>query len=761
MKLFPRENDPFTYTGELKQMNYSKNDNTMKTMNNSTVTNYNEFTEFYQENIGTDSSFNFEDTEKFLSALCGNDLFTDFEEYKFLFQTFDDNEKRKDESLTRQLYGAFDECKNELVKLNNKDAGIFVTINQTAGNTRKTEDITYVRALYADCDKNGLPEHCHLEPSVIVNTSNVNGIQKGHIYWLLEDNEKLNQFKSSQQSIISHYESDKKVHDLPRVMRLPGFFHRKGEPQLVKLAYCNPSVRYRNQNEVIDLIPAKVYAQESEKTIPSILQKQIDKVSKATEGSRNNTLNEASFIAGGAIREGVIDEDDAFESLFDAASETGLPEKEISTTIKKSIKAGKDKSTYKSSVKNEGGKMEALVDIVTKEADLGNLQWDVYKETFIYNSENVTPNTLRIPLGIENGIDIRTEDLRDVLDFIVVNNTNYHYNAVTSYCDSIIEQYGMKVTGYIEQFCEILGLREPIERVYVLRFLIASVARAYDPGCYLDNVILFYGEQGLGKSKFFEDLYGKDYYATLPNETGDNDIVAACKSVWCGEIGEWERFSSKKSQAEIKTFITKPKDVMRKYYTQSSINILRRFVLFGTTNHKDILKDTTGNRRYWVCEITKELDRDWVAKNRDFIWAEAIAAYRNKEKWWLNKTEELAQKYHNENYTEESLPESQLVLWINNLRVGQGGTQWNDTLATEGFHLIDAITAIFGDKVDVEKSKLKITSALKKLKFYNKRVRVGGTQQMLWFHNNIETITGKKPPKTLTPTDMKVTFLEG
>lgn len=65
MKLFPRENDPFTYTGELKQMNYSKNDNTMKTMNNSTVTNYNEFTEFYQENIGTDSSFNFEDTEKF------------------------------------------------------------------------------------------------------------------------------------------------------------------------------------------------------------------------------------------------------------------------------------------------------------------------------------------------------------------------------------------------------------------------------------------------------------------------------------------------------------------------------------------------------------------------------------------------------------------------------------------------------------------------------------------------------------------------
>lgn len=723
------------------------------TMNNQTITNYNESLDFFQEDIGTDSSFNFDDAEKFLSALCGDDLFTDFEECKFLFQTFDDKEKRKDGSLTRQFYGTFDEYKDKLVRFNNRDAGIFVTVNQTAGNKREAKDITSIRALYADCDKKGLPEDYHLEPSMIVNTSNINGIQKGHIYWLLENNEELDKFKSNQELIINYYDSDKKVHDLSRVMRLPGFFHRKGEPQLVTLAYCNPSTRYRNQNEVTDEIT-------SIKAIPLVLQRQIDKVNTATEGNRNNTLNEASFLAGGMVREGVIDEDDAFDSLFDAASETGLPEKEISTTIKKSIKAGKDKSTYKPSIKNKGGKMKELVELIRTETELSNLQWNVYKDSPIFKGEDVEISDIRVILSEEHDLDIRTEDLRDVLRHVVAKNEGCHHNTVTSYCESIIQKYGTEVTGYIDQFCDVLGLLEPIERVYLRKFLIASVGRAFKPGCYFDNVLIFYGKQNIGKTKTFEALYGTDNYTTLQNETNDRDILAVCRRNWCSEIGEWERFSSKRMQSEIKTFITKSRDEMRLLFTDNAKSIPRRFVLFGTTNQKDILKDITGNRRYWVCEITKKIDRKWVAENRDFIWSEAVAAYLSGEQWILSETQEIAQENHNDNYSEENLGESLLLQWINNSHIGVGGTQWNDKLAIDGFHLTTAITSVFGDKADIDKSKSKITPVLKKLGFRNKRVRVKGTQPMLWFHDHIESLTGRKPPTMLTPTDMKVTFLE-
>ncbi|MBD2522113.1 VapE domain-containing protein [Nostoc sp. FACHB-133] len=766
MQKFSRENNPFAYTGELKQINYPKNDNTMKTMNNPTITNYNEFTEFYQEDIGIDSSFNFNDAEKFLSALCGDDLFTEFDECKFLFQTFDDNEKRKDKNLARLLYGTFDECRNELVKLNNKGAGICVTVNRAAGHERKNEYITNIRALYADFDDNGFPKDYHLEPSIIVNTSNINGLQRGHVYWLLEDNEELEQFKPNQKLIINHYNSDNQVNELCRVMRLPGFFHRKGEPQLVTLAYCNPSIRYRNQDEVIDLIPAKVDTQEPEKDISPAFTKWVKKVREAKEGERNDTLHKASFVAGGMIRENVIDEDYAVEILSNAASEAGLSEQEINDTIEKGIKAGKEKSNYKSSIENkpsvinQGGKMKQIIELIRVEAEAGDLQWNVYKDSPIYQGENVEISDIRARLGEEYDLDVRTEDLRDALKYVVAKNEAYHYNAVTSYCESIIQKHGTEVRGYIDKLCDVLGLLEPIERIYLRKFLIASVGRAFEPGCYFDNVLIFYGKQNIGKTKTFEALYGTDNYTTLQNETSDRDILAVCRRNWCSEIGEWERFSSKRMQSEIKTFITKSRDEMRLLFTDNAKSISRRFVLFGTTNQKDILKDITGNRRYWVCEITKKIDRKWVAANRDLIWCEAVAAYQSGEQWILSETQEIAQENHNDNYSEENPTENQLVLWINNLYVGQGGTQWNDRLATEGFHLTDAITAVFGDKADFEKSKSKVIAILKKLGFYSKRTRIGGMQLSLWFHNDIEKITGKKTPKTFNPTDTKVTLLE-
>ena len=43
-------------------------------------------------------------------------------------------------------------------------------------------------------------------------------------------NSLLDQFGAVQKAIAARFNGDKSVHDLPRVMRLPGFIHRKGEP---------------------------------------------------------------------------------------------------------------------------------------------------------------------------------------------------------------------------------------------------------------------------------------------------------------------------------------------------------------------------------------------------------------------------------------------------------------------------------------------------------------------------------------------------
>src|SRR5262249_40393037 len=60
---------------------------------------------------------------------------------------------------------------------------------------------------------------------------------KWHLYWVLRDCQ-LEQFQPLQRRLIKFYGSDKQVNDLPRVMRVPGFYHRKGAPFLSRLVFA-------------------------------------------------------------------------------------------------------------------------------------------------------------------------------------------------------------------------------------------------------------------------------------------------------------------------------------------------------------------------------------------------------------------------------------------------------------------------------------------------------------------------------------------
>lgn len=154
------------------------------------------------------------------------------------FQTFDDNKARRDASLkakghdplARVFHGTLEEHAAALERFNDQGAGVYVTINETDGRGRKAENITRVRAAWVDLDGSPLdPCRQWEEPHVIVETSP----GRWHAYWLVDGLE-LDQFRNVQERLIAAFGADKSVHDLPRVMRLPGFYHRKGEPGLVR-----------------------------------------------------------------------------------------------------------------------------------------------------------------------------------------------------------------------------------------------------------------------------------------------------------------------------------------------------------------------------------------------------------------------------------------------------------------------------------------------------------------------------------------------
>lgn len=166
------------------------------------------------------------ETNRFLEVMAQGERVT--------FQTFDDTPAKRPK-LARTLHGTLDEHATLLGELNAKGAGVFVTVNATDGGGRKRENVTRVRALFADFDDPAPDTRERLRaddlpPSIIVESSP----GKLHAYWQADGLE-LTEFTALQKRVATAWGSDPSVNDLPRVLRLPGFLHNKGEPQPVRL----------------------------------------------------------------------------------------------------------------------------------------------------------------------------------------------------------------------------------------------------------------------------------------------------------------------------------------------------------------------------------------------------------------------------------------------------------------------------------------------------------------------------------------------
>lgn len=186
-----------------------------------------------------------EQSRRFLTLLDdGTDAFT--------FQTFDDS-KAKRTNLALYRHGDFDSLADWLTEQNRLGAGIFVTINKTDGFGRRGPNIQRVRAVFVDlddpCTATSSVERAmrELEPHIICETSP----GKRHVLWLV-DGLPLKSFKVWQKYLAIRFGGDPNVCDLPRVMRLPGFWHCKREPFLSRMLHESLRAPY----SVVDLVAA-------------------------------------------------------------------------------------------------------------------------------------------------------------------------------------------------------------------------------------------------------------------------------------------------------------------------------------------------------------------------------------------------------------------------------------------------------------------------------------------------------------------------
>jgi hypothetical protein len=178
---------------------------------------------------------------------------------QFAFRTFDD--RRNDFRLACSLFGDANwavrltgakagrrvRTMQFLAYMQKLGAGVFVTTNETDGTGAKAEHVRRIRALIADADSaeqvaslRRFINSTGLVPSILVESGGLaigpDGalVPKLHAYWRMDDCP-VEQFTAGQEILNTRTGCDAAVKDLPRVLRLPGFYNLKCEPRMTRI----------------------------------------------------------------------------------------------------------------------------------------------------------------------------------------------------------------------------------------------------------------------------------------------------------------------------------------------------------------------------------------------------------------------------------------------------------------------------------------------------------------------------------------------
>ena len=179
------------------------------------------------------------------------------------------------------------------------------------------------------------------------------------------------------------------------------------------------------------------------------------------------------------------------------------------------------------------------------------------------------------------------------------------------------------------------------ERTVGTKWMIGAVARVYEPGCKMDNMLVLEGPQNLGKSTALAALFGRQFFTEMVNELRDHKrFMEQIAGKWVVEFAELSAI--RRADVElVKAVISMQVDRARLSYGRKSAERPRQCVLAASVNPKHdagYLTDPTGNRRFWPVRCTK-IDMPKLIRKRDQLWAEAVVRYRSGEQWWLNEEE--------------------------------------------------------------------------------------------------------------------------
>ena len=186
------------------------------------------------------------------------------------------------------------------------------------------------------------------------------------------------------------------------------------------------------------------------------------------------------------------------------------------------------------------------------------------------------------------------------------------------------------------------------------------------------------------------------------------------------------RAPAPRSAETVKAFLSAPTDRYRPPYGRTVVESHRQCVFVGTTNAGQFLSDPTGSRRFLPVTVGKiEIDR--IREDRDLLWAEALAAYRAGEVWWLSREEDAQLVEAQEQYQHADPWIVVIERWLLDPQNAQE--------AARGMVVGDVLTRAIGMDTDRQRKgdEMRLSAVLQAMGWDKRRAQRNGKRARLWF----------------------------
>ncbi len=237
------------------------------------------------------------------------------------------------------------------------------------------------------------------------------------------------------------------------------------------------------------------------------------------------------------------------------------------------------------------------------------------------------------------------------------------YNPFKKYLENIPIWDGK--TDHILQLAGTVSTtNDPLWQLCFRKWLIAMVGSLLEDAVTNHTVIVFSGNQGIGKTTWILNLVPqqlKEYCFSGTINPSNKDTLVQLSECMLINLDELENLN-RSELGTMKEIITKASIRMRRPYGYSTESMPRRASFAGSVNGKEFLSETTGSRRF-LCFEALAIDYHHNV-SLEAVYAQAMHLFHNGFQFWFNTADIEAVNKNNEQYRCMAVEEELLLAYF-------------------------------------------------------------------------------------------------